>query len=135
MANFSSGDLCTITIDSDNVVDNDLFDPPNQLDGNASLDVVDGDADDYVAVFSTVDAAPQVSSSTPSNLGSVDQSQGVVLNFSEAVDIAVGAFAFTCNGSPLSGGFTTSATLPVNAVTSITLTPVNPCRRAARPPV
>lgn len=124
--NFSSGDLCTITIDSGNVVDNDLIDPPNQLDGNASLDTLDGDVDDYVAVFSTVDAAPQVSSSTPSNFGSVDQSQGVVLNFSEAVDIAAGAFAFTCNGSPLSGGFTTSATLPVNAVTSITLTPVNP---------
>lgn len=124
--NFSSGDLCTITIDSGNVVDNDLIDPPNQLDGNASLDVVDGDADDYVAVFSTLDSAPQVASSTPANFGSVDPIQSIALNFNEAVDIAAGAFGFSCNGSPLSGGFTTSVTLPATAVSSITLTPVNP---------
>jgi hypothetical protein len=50
---FALGDICTITIDSANVTDNDLIDPPNQLDGDASSDFVDGDADDYVATFST----------------------------------------------------------------------------------
>lgn len=49
-ADFGSEDVCTITISSSNVADNDMIDPPNLLDGNADGDVID-DIDNYVAVF------------------------------------------------------------------------------------
>src|SRR5690606_13147843 len=62
---FAAGDVCTITLDSARVVDNDPIDPPNELDGDASADVTDGDADDYVSTFSTADMPPQVNSTTP----------------------------------------------------------------------
>lgn len=124
--NFAPGDVCTITIDSANVVDNDLIDPPNELDGDNSGDVTDGDADDYVAVFSTTDLPPQVVSTTPTSTATVGANQAVTLNFSEQVNIAAGAFTFECNATPITGGFNTSVVLPASAVTTITLTPVNP---------
>ncbi|MCL4255044.1 MAG: Ig-like domain-containing protein, partial [Anaerolineae bacterium] len=54
---FANGDLCFITIASANVVDNDLIDPPNNLDGDANGDILD-DFDNYSAAFSTTDTPP-----------------------------------------------------------------------------
>lgn len=127
-ANLAPGDVCTITIDSANVVDNDTIDPPNELDGDASGDVTDGDADDYVAVFSTADLPPQVLNTTPAaSATNVPIGQVVTLNFTEAVDVAAGAFTFECPaGTPLSSGFTTSVPLPATAITTINLTPTDP---------
>ncbi len=117
----AAGDICTLTIDSANVVDNDPIDPPNELDGDFSVDVTDGDADDYVATFSTADTPPRVdtATSTPANGAVVPSNQVVTLNFTEMVDIAAGAISFICDASPVA--FTPA--LPQSNVTTIALTP------------
>ncbi|MCL4255410.1 MAG: Ig-like domain-containing protein, partial [Anaerolineae bacterium] len=72
------------------------------------------------------DTPPQVTTTTPINTATVGANQAVTLNFTETVNIAAGAFTFTCNATPITGGFNTSVVLPASAVTTITLTPVNP---------
>ncbi len=120
-ADLGTGDLCTITIDSANAVDNDLIDPPNELDGDSSGDIVDGDADDYVATFSTADMAPQVNAatSTPANGTNVPNNQTVTLNFTEMVNIAAGGITWQCGVTNI----TFTPALPQNNVTTVTLTP------------
>lgn len=123
----AAGDICTITIDSANVVDNDLIDSPNELDGDASADVTDGDADDYVAIFSTTDLPPQVLNTTPAAASTVGAGQVVTINFTEAVNVTAGAFTFECpSGTPLSSGFTSSVALPATGITTLDLTPTDP---------
>jgi methionine-rich copper-binding protein CopC len=48
---FVPGEMCAITITSANVLDFDTLDPPNDLDGDASGDTIDGDSDNYIASF------------------------------------------------------------------------------------
>ncbi|MBK8031706.1 MAG: Ig-like domain-containing protein [Chloroflexi bacterium] len=123
----AAGDICTITIASAEVVDNDGIDAPNELDGDASADVVDGDSDDYVAVFSSADIPPTISSSSPADTDTVGTGQVVTLNFSEAVNVAAGAFSFECpSGVPLTSSFTTSTALPATSITTIDLIPTDP---------
>jgi len=117
---FATGDVCTITIDSANVVDNDLIDSPNELDGDASLDVTDGDADDYVAVFSTTDTAPQVTTTTPINGATVANNQAFTINFSEPITSAgPAAISWFCGATPI---ISANAFTP----TSVTITPITP---------
>jgi methionine-rich copper-binding protein CopC len=113
--NFASGETCTVTIDSANAVDNDVIDPPNELDGNASGDSVDGDADDHVASFSVVDVAPTATPVTASG-STIANNAAITINFSENVNIAAGAITWAC-----APGFTPA--LPQNNVNTITLTP------------
>ncbi|HRF98454.1 MAG TPA: hypothetical protein PLZ51_24775, partial [Aggregatilineales bacterium] len=54
---------CTVTLESTLITDVDTTDSPNELDGNLSNDLVDGDADDFAFSF-TVDAPPQVLSAS-----------------------------------------------------------------------
>jgi hypothetical protein len=100
---------CTVTLESTLITDVDAVDPPNQLDGNNSNDIVEGDADDFVLDF-TVDAAPTVVSTTPADLAvnvlptsniSIDFSESVT--FSTATEVAAGdnpSFDLVCNGVP-----------------------------------
>ncbi|MBK9654221.1 MAG: Ig-like domain-containing protein [Rhodanobacteraceae bacterium] len=117
IANLANGESCAITIDSANVVDNDAIDPPNELDGNASGDTTDGDADDYVAQFTTPDVAPTVTS-TPAAGATVPNTQTVTLNFSEQVNVAAGAIAFNCGAA-----VTFTPALPQSGISTLTLTP------------
>ena len=121
-ANLVDDEACTITIASANVTDNDAIDPPNELDGDASGDTTDGDADDYVAQFRTPDIAPSVTSTVPANNAVVSTAQAITVNFSEAVNLDAGVFALDCGTGPLAT--TPSVPLPTaSAVSSIGFTP------------
>ena len=80
-----NGTACSVTLTSTGVTDVDAVDPPNELDGNNSGDIIDGDADNFVLNFS-VDQAPSVTSTTPAN-GATDvlPTSTITVNFSESV--------------------------------------------------
>lgn len=69
------------------------------------------------------DTAPAVSSTTPAS-GATDVPVGttITVNFSESVDVAMGAFTVACpTGSPVA--FSSTPTLPANDTNSVVLTP------------
>jgi methionine-rich copper-binding protein CopC len=84
------GILCTITVVATNVTDVDGL--PDQLDGDNNG--IGGD--NYVFTF-TVDAAPTVISTTPTNgATNVTNDTNIVVNFSEPVNATNTAFALEC---------------------------------------
>lgn len=113
-----NGAACNVTLESTLITDADAVDPPNQLDGDNSGDIIDGDADDQVIVY-TVDAAPAFSTSTPTS-GAINVLPGanILVNFSEAVDVTVASFTIDCGTGSLayaiSGSGTTAITLNPN---------------------
>jgi len=100
------GVTCTLTVDKDEITDQDAIDPPDNMKA------------DFTSTFTTVDAAPRVTSTTPSAAGKAASNQVVTLNFSESVDIAAGAIAWDCGGAV---AFTPA--LPQSNVSSLDLTP------------
>ena len=112
-----NGTACNVTLESTLITDVDAVDPPNQLDGNNSSDIIDGDADDQVFVY-TVDAAPAFTGSTPIN-GAIDFLPGanLVVNFSEAVNVSTDSFTINCGAGnyEVTGTGTTAITLDPTA--------------------
>ena len=95
------GSACDVTLESTLITDADAVDPPNQLDGDNSGDVTDGDADDRVIAF-TVDAAPAFVSSTPaSGALNFDPTANLTLNFSEPVNATAASFTIDCGAGDL----------------------------------
>src|SRR5690606_33845038 len=108
-----TGDLpasatCTVTITAALVTDADTLDPPDTL------------AADYTFSFTTTDAAPAVTSTTPAN-GATNVALDVTLTveFSESVNVSASSFALSCGGPSLD--YTLSATTG----TSFTLDPTD----------
>jgi len=134
-----SGETCTLTLESTLITDNDAIDPPNELDGDASNDTTDGDADDYTFNF-TVDTAPSITSiqveksdtlgdiTTPSNDTDVDLDTTIVITFSETVTGSNDWVTLTCAPSSDTFNPTGSAGAGIlgvagNGTATITLTP------------
>src|SRR5436190_1386227 len=97
---FTFGELCTVTVVAAQVTDTDAFDPPDNMPA------------DYVFSF-TVDAAPTVTATTPTN-GATNQTSNtnVTVTFSEPVNATGASFTISCATSgahafALSGGPTT----------------------------
>ncbi len=122
------GDTCTVTINSLLVTDVDAIDPPDQLDGNASGDTVDGDADNFVSSY-IVDSAPAVTSISPANgATNLATTTPIAVTFNEPVNATAGAITLNCGGAVAGtvGGsgsntitFTPSANLPAGATCNL----------------
>jgi methionine-rich copper-binding protein CopC len=77
--------LCTVTVNANQVTDNDVVDPPNEMAAN------------HVFSFTTVDAAPSVTSTTPTNgATNVPNDTNITINFSEPVNFGANSFAIEC---------------------------------------
>jgi predicted extracellular nuclease/methionine-rich copper-binding protein CopC len=100
------GDTCIVTIQANQVADADANDPPDELAAPFALSFV-------------VEAAPQVTSTSPTNGATgVDLSSNVVVNFSESVSFSGASVTLECpGGSPI--GFTVSG----SPGTSMTIDP------------
>jgi methionine-rich copper-binding protein CopC len=95
-ADFTGGETCTVTVVAANVSDSDAGDPPDNMTG------------DYVFSF-TVDAAPTVTSTTPTNgAPQAASNTNVTINFSESVNATGTSFTISCATSG-AHTFTTSA--------------------------
>ncbi|KAB2933813.1 MAG: tandem-95 repeat protein [Candidatus Contendobacter sp.] len=101
-----NGVTCTVRVDKDEITDVDSNDPPDNMTA------------DFTSTFTTVDAAPRVTSTTPTASATVGTGQTVTLNFSESVDIAVGGITWNCGGA-----VSFAPALPQTGVSSLTLTP------------
>jgi large repetitive protein len=100
-ADLPSTSSCTVTAVAANISDTDAGDPPDHPAANASFS------------FTTQDAAPSVTSTTPADGASgVSSSANIAINFSESVSASGSSFtlecpagsvqAFTVSGSPSS---------------------------------
>ena len=82
-ADFGNGEVCTVTVSASQVTDQDSGDPPDNMAAN------------FVFSFTTVDIAPTVTATTPTN-GAINQATNtdITVTFSEPVNV-------TGNGSRL----------------------------------
>lgn len=95
------GGTCTLTVPAASVTDVDTIDPP------------DNPVADYVATF-TVDEAPTVTSTTPTNGSTTANDVALQITFSEPVN-ATNAVTLTCGGPNLiTGGATGTAVNVLN---------------------
>ncbi|MDC5698472.1 Ig-like domain-containing protein [Intrasporangium calvum] len=90
---------CSLTILGAHVHDADAFDPPDTL------------ASDVTISYATVDAAPQVTATSPTNgAGDVPAGTDITVTFSEAVDVTESGVSLACpSGSPVSFTLTEGA--------------------------
>ncbi len=87
---------CTVTVVAAQVTDADAGDPPDTM------------AADYSFSFTTTDAAPEVSTTTPANgATNVATNSDITVNFSESVNATTSSFTLTC-GSPQTFALSTS---------------------------
>jgi hypothetical protein len=124
-ADFAGGESCTVTVLASQVSDQDADDPPDNMAAN------------YAWSFTTAasDVAPMVSGTTPAAAATdVALNTGIVITFSEPVDVAGAWFAILCttsgthtatvNGGPLifslnpDAGFAASETCTVTVLAS-----------------
>lgn len=84
---FASGEVCTLTVNAEEVTDQD--------------GTIDAMADDYVMSFSTAgDLPPGVSSTTPANgAANFPGSSNLSVTFSEPVTVDTGWYTLTCNST------------------------------------
>lgn len=103
---------CTVTVIAGQITDVDSGDPPDTMAAN------------HVFSFSTADAAPTVTSTTPANGAvGVASSTTITIDFSELVTINSAAdFSVACAGMPQGYTVTTPPTLPSSA-SSVVITP------------
>jgi methionine-rich copper-binding protein CopC len=81
---FTQAESCTVTIDDAAISDQDTNDPPDSM------------AADYVFSF-TMDAAPSVSSTTPTNgAANIATNSNITLNFSESVSLGATPVTIAC---------------------------------------
>ncbi|MEK6336042.1 MAG: Ig-like domain-containing protein [Acidobacteriota bacterium] len=103
---FTQGETCTVTVVAAQVTDVDTNDPPDTM------------VADYVFDF-TMDAAPSVSSTTPTNgATNVATNSTITLNFSESVSLGATPVTISC---ATSGAHTSLVTASPN--TTFTVTP------------
>jgi methionine-rich copper-binding protein CopC len=95
-SDFTQGELCTVTVQSANVTDDDTNDPPDNPGPDISWQF-------------TVDSAPSVVSTTPAN-GSTNNPQdtNIVITYNEAVTASGTAYKITCTPSSISRTFVLS---------------------------
>jgi large repetitive protein len=103
------GANCSFTVFASQVPDSDTIDPPDTMLGN------------FTSSFST-DVAPTVSSVTPAAGATVGTDATLSVTFSEAVDLATGAFTLDCGGAVT---LNASPMLPATGTSSVTLTPAS----------
>ena len=107
------GAACTLTVTAANVSDADALDPPDTLAADASFR------------FATIDAAPRVTATVPTDGAMTFSAQSnLSVSFDQTVDLTAGAFALTCASAPIA--FATAPTLPASGVTSIIIDPSAP---------
>src|SRR5204863_9234799 len=81
---FTFGELCTVTVVAAQVTDTDAFDPPDNMPAN------------YVFTF-TVDAAPTVTTTTPTNAATNHTSNtNITVTFNEPVNATSSSFTIYC---------------------------------------
>src|SRR5205085_7040079 len=84
-ADLPGATTCTVTVLASGITDVDTGDPPDNLAAN------------YVFSFTTADAAPSVSSTSPANgADHVAVNTNVVVNFSEPVTASGSSFTIEC---------------------------------------
>ena len=128
---FVASETCTVTVFAAQVADQDANDPPDNMTAN------------FVFSFSTVDAPPTVTATTPTN-GAIDQTTNanITVTFSEPVNVTGNWFQIVCTSSGtrnvvdtvVTGGPTTFTIDPntnFNPAETCTVTVV---RRAGRGP-
>lgn len=107
------GGTCTLTVPAASVTDVDTIDPPNNP------------VADYVASF-TVDAAPGVTSTSPTNGATVANNVTLSVGFSEPVN-ATNAVTLTCGGPNLITGGASGTAVTTLAPTYAAPLPAGPC--------
>lgn len=84
-SNLPVATTCTVTVIANQISDTDSNDPPDNMAAN------------YVFSFTTQDAAPSVTTTTPTNGATgVPVNSDVVINFSEAVNVSTSSFTIEC---------------------------------------
>ncbi|HKY42135.1 MAG TPA: Ig-like domain-containing protein, partial [Pyrinomonadaceae bacterium] len=108
-ADLGNGEVCTVTVFAAQVTDQDSGDPPDNMDAN------------FVFSFTTVDVAPTVTATTPTN-GAVNQptTTDVTVTFSEPVNVTGEWFSIAC---PTSGARNVAATVVTGGPTTFTINP------------
>ncbi|MCA1578040.1 MAG: Ig-like domain-containing protein [Acidobacteria bacterium] len=108
-ADFTFNETCTVTVFAAQVADQDSGDPPDNMAAN------------FVFSFTTVDAAPTVTATTPAN-GAVDQSgnTNIDVTFSEPVNVTGNWFQIVCTAS---GTRLPAATVVTGGPTTFTINP------------
>jgi methionine-rich copper-binding protein CopC len=104
---FTAGESCTVTVFAAQVADQDAVDPPDTMAAN------------HVFTF-TVDAAPTVTATSPTNGALHGLSADVTVTFSEPVAITGSWFTIVCT---VSGTRNTSNTVVTGGPTTFTLNP------------
>ena len=84
-ADFANGEVCTVTVFAAQVTDQDSGDPPDNMAAN------------FVFSFTTIDVAPTVTATTPTN-GAINQATNtnITVTFSEPVNVTGNWFQIVC---------------------------------------
>ena len=87
-ADFANAEVCTVTVFAAQVTDQDSGDPPDNMVAN------------FVFSFTTIDIAPTVTATTPTN-GAINQATNtdVTVTFSEPVNVTGNWFQLVCTSS------------------------------------
>src|SRR5688572_7772664 len=106
---FSPNETCTVTVSAAQVSDQDSADPPDNMTAN------------FVFSFTTIDVAPTVTSTTPTN-GAVNQTTNtnISVTFSEPVNVGATWFQIVC---ATSGTRNVSDTVVTGGPTTFTINP------------
>ena len=110
-ADFANGEVCTVTVVAAQVTDQDSGDPPDNMEAN------------FVFSFTTVDIAPTVTATTPTN-GATNQATNtdITVTFSEPVNVTGNWFTIVCTSSGTRNVADTVVT-PPSPATSFTINP------------
>jgi methionine-rich copper-binding protein CopC len=108
-ADFTSSETCTVTVFAAQISDQDTNDPPDNMAAN------------FVFSFATIDAAPTVTSTTPTN-GAINQTTNtdVSVTFSEPVNVTGNWFQIVCGTS---GTRNVADTVVTGGPTTFTINP------------
>ncbi len=108
-ADFVTSETCTVTVFAAQVTDQDSGDPPDNMTAN------------FVFSFQTIDAAPTVTATTPTN-GATSQAinTDITVTFSEPVNVGATWFTIAC---PTSGARTVADTVVTGGPTTFTINP------------
>jgi methionine-rich copper-binding protein CopC len=108
-ADFTFNETCTVTVFAAQVTDQDTGDPPDNMTAN------------FVFSFTTLDAAPTVSSTTPTN-GATNQptNTNIDVTFSEPVNVTGNWFQIVCTSS---GTRNVADTVVTGGPTTFTINP------------
>ena len=108
-ADFGNGEVCTVTVSAAQIADQDSGDPPDNMAAN------------FVFSFTTIDVAPTVTATTPTN-GALNQATNtnITVTFSEPVNVTGEWFSIAC---PTSGARNVAATVVTGGPTTFTINP------------